>query len=54
VAFIKDCVVNGRIFWTYHLNMRLVARAITRGAIVSTTDAYELIESYPDDKYLPS
>lgn len=54
LAFIKDCVINGRIFWTYHLNMRLASRNIARGAIVYSTDNYELIESYPDDKYLPS
>lgn len=54
LIFIKHCIGEGRILWTYHLNMRLTARGITRSAIVYSVDTYELIESYPDDKYLPS
>ena len=34
--------------------MRLGAKRIARTAIVDSTDCYEIIESYPDDKYLPS
>lgn len=34
--------------------MRLLARAINRDQIVEAVDSYEVIERYPDDKYLPS
>jgi hypothetical protein len=52
--FIKSCVSNGRIYWTYHVNMRLRERYITRQLIISSIDTYEVIEEYKDDKYLPS
>ena len=54
LVFIKECVQNRRIFWTYHVNMRLRMRGITRKAIIGSIDSYQLIEAYPDDKYLPS
>ena len=54
VPFIQDCVRRARIWWTYHVNMRLVGRFIPRAAILAAVDSYELVESYPDDKYLPS
>lgn len=34
--------------------MRLQGRQITRDLIISTVNNYEIIESYPTDKYLPS
>ena len=34
--------------------MRLASKRISRRAIVDSVQAYEIIESYPDDKYLPS
>ena len=34
--------------------MRLATKRISRRAIVDSIDAYEIIESYPEDKYLPS
>jgi hypothetical protein len=34
--------------------MRLKERFISREAILSSLETYELIERYPDDKYLPS
>lgn len=34
--------------------MRLRERFIPREAILEAVESYELIESYPDDKYLPS
>jgi hypothetical protein len=52
--FIKQCVRDRRIFWTYHVNMRLKQRAITRSDVIQTVDGYEIIEFYPGDKYLPS
>ena len=54
LPFIKDCVKNGRLYWTYHVNMRLTARDIGRAMIIASVDTYEIIEAYPGDKYLPS
>ncbi len=34
--------------------MRLAGRHISRDEIFGAVDSYEVIESYPDDKYLPS
>ena len=34
--------------------MRLEQRYINRGAILASVEQYEIIEAYPDDKYLPS
>jgi len=34
--------------------MRLAGRFISRDAIRSAVDTYQLVEAYPDDKYLPS
>lgn len=34
--------------------MRLAGRFIPREAIVAAVDTHELVETYPDDKYLPS
>ena len=54
VTFIRECLRDGRIFWTYHVNMRLGQRFIARETIISAVESYEIVESYPDDKYLPS
>ena len=54
INFIKACIENRSIRWTYHVNMRLKGRYISRDAIVSSLDKYEIIEEYPTDKYLPS
>jgi hypothetical protein len=54
LAFIRDCVERRRIVWTYHVNMRLKDRSITRQFLVESAPTYEIVESYPDDKYLPS
>ncbi len=54
LAFIKDCVDKGRIYWSYHVNMRMIARGIARRVILGGVDTYEIVESYPRDKYLPS
>ncbi len=54
VRFIQDRIRQGRILWTYHVNMRLAERFISREAILAAVYSYELVESYPDDKYLPS
>lgn len=34
--------------------MRLKGRSITRQQIIDAIDKYEIIEAYPEDKYLPS
>ena len=54
VAFIQACVRKRQILWTYHVNMRLQGRHITRETILDAVDTYKLVESYPQDKYLPS
>lgn len=54
LAFIKSCIVRRRIYWSYHVNMRLKERFVTRNTILSSVDTYEIIEEYPEDKYLPS
>lgn len=54
LRFIKRCVSQRKILWTYHVNMRLKGRFISRRAIVESHESYEIIEQYPEDKYLPS
>jgi hypothetical protein len=54
VAFVQSCVRRRRIFWTYHVNMRLERRFVERQAILDAVDSYGLVEAYPEDKYLPS
>lgn len=54
VAFIQACVRGRRILWTYHVNLRLKGRFVPRQILLDAVDSYEIIESYPDDKYLPS
>ncbi|MFZ5594394.1 MAG: DUF4258 domain-containing protein [Pseudomonadota bacterium] len=36
------------------MNMRMTKRAIGRQMILESTPDYEIIEAYPEDKYLPS
>ena len=43
-----------RLLWTYHVNMRLAGRFIRRDTILDAVETFELVEAYPDDKYLPS
>ena len=54
LEFIKKCVKERKIRWTYHVNMRMKDRFIPRQFIVDSTDNYEIIEEYPKDKHLPS
>ena len=30
LAFVQRCVREGRLLWTYHVNMRLRTRAVSR------------------------
>jgi Domain of unknown function (DUF4258) len=36
------------------VNIRLAGRFISRESIAAAVETYELVEAYPDDKYLPS
>ena len=54
LEFIQKCVAESKVLWTYHVNMRLKGRFISRQAIVKSYLSYEIIEHYPEDKYLPS
>jgi hypothetical protein len=54
LAFIQRCVQRRQLSWTYHINMRLQGRFISRQDILGAVNTYEVIESYPEDKYLPS
>ena len=54
LKFIQKCMSQRKILWTYHVNMRLKHRFISRQTIVNSYDSYEIIEQYPKDKYLPS
>jgi hypothetical protein len=54
LGFIRRCVRERKIHWTYHVNMRLAGRFLSRDEIVDAVDTYEIIEHYPEDKYLPS
>jgi hypothetical protein len=50
LEFIKRCVRERKILWTYHVNMRLERRHITRNEILDAVDSYEIVEAYLDDK----
>jgi len=54
LEFIKKCMKERKILWTYHVNMRLEQRLINRNTILDSIDSFQIIESYPEDKYLPS
>ena len=54
LSFIRRCVAERRVLWTYHVNMRMKNRFIPRRVILESVSEYEIIESYPEDKYLPS
>jgi hypothetical protein len=54
LEFIRRCVRERKVHWTYYVNIRLAGRYISRDEVFEATENYELIESYPDDKHLPS
>jgi hypothetical protein len=54
LACIQRYVQRRQLSWTYHINMRLQGRFISRQDILGAINTYEVIESYPEDKYLPS
>ena len=53
-AIIQACVRGRRILWKYHVNLRLQGRFVARRTILDAVDSYEIVEWYPEDKYLPS
>lgn len=54
IKFIQDCIQGQRIFWTYHVNMRLSERFLSRESILEAASSFEIVEEYPTDKYFPS
>lgn len=54
LEFIQRCVRERKILWTYHVQMRLKGRTLSREALLQAVGTFEIIESYPEDKYLPS
>jgi hypothetical protein len=54
LVFIRRCVGEQRVYWSYHVNMRMRDRFIAREQILGAVASYEIIESNPNDKYLPS
>lgn len=54
LAFLQRCIRERKILWTYHVQMRLKGRTLSREALLRAVGTYEIIESYPEDKYLPS
>ena len=51
---IRRCLRERRVLWTHHVNLRLGPRAIMRAMVLQATDSYEIIEAYPDARFLPS
>lgn len=54
VEFIRLCLVAGRVRWTYHVMMRLQQRSLSMDMLLHACQSLEIVETYPDDKYLPS
>ena len=54
LSFILRAVRARKILWTYHVNMRMERRFISRADILDAAETFEIVESYPEDKYLPS
>ena len=54
LEFIQRCVNERKVRWTYHADIQMRDRTIDRQTIVDSVSAFEVIEKYPDDKYLPS
>ncbi len=54
LAFIADCVRSGRVYWTYHSNMRLTGRSISRELVLDGLPGACIVETYEHDTPLPS
>lgn len=46
LALIQRCVREQKVYWTYHVNMRLSGRYISRDELLGAIESYEIIESY--------
>lgn len=51
LKFIRRCIEEGKILWTYHVNMRLRGRSIPREMVIMSRNSFEVIEEYPEDRY---
>ena len=54
LGFIRQSVLENRLYWTYHVTMRMEKRSIPSQIVRDSVESYEVIEAYPDDQYLPS
>jgi hypothetical protein len=54
LEFIRRCVRAGKIWWSYHSNMRVANRSIRREIVLESIEECEIIEDYPTDFPLPS
>ena len=54
LAFIQECVRRDHLLWTFHVSIRLARRFIAQQTILDAVNSYEIVEAYPEDKYLPS
>lgn len=54
LLFIQRCVKERKVLWTYHVNMRMKERSISRQMMMDSAADFEIIEQYPEDKYFPS
>jgi hypothetical protein len=54
LAFILSCIERRRIYWTYHVNMRMAERSISRDQVIGASEGYQIIENYAGEKHLPS
>ena len=52
--FISKCAKKEKLFWTYHVNMRLETRNIDTDDVVHALKHCKVIEEYPKDAPLPS
>lgn len=49
LEFIQRCVLQGKLFWTYHSKMRLGERDVRSFAVRNSTARYEIIERRDPD-----
>jgi hypothetical protein len=39
LSFIQRCVRERRLLWTYHVNMRLIERGVSRAMVVESVES---------------
>lgn len=52
--YIRQRLREESVRWTVHAKLRMESRSIPPQALFESIDSIEVIEEYPDDKYLPS